>query len=170
MAVEKIKLKLSATPSTPAPAATETATEPEKTETTTETETVTETEPAADDAEETPETATEAEAKTVTTTPGARTLADFRSAFGHEQGSVFFADQVPFVDACVKHMTAQAATITAQATEITALKKTGTELAAKLKGEDEPVVTGQHGNGSGSGADPISSFAASAEQRMNKGK
>lgn len=168
MPVEKIKLKLSATQSTPAPAATETATEPEKTETTTETETVTETESADDSSGET-ETATETEANTVTTTPGAKTLADFRSAFGLEQGSVFFADQVPFVDACVKHMTAQAATITAQATEIAALKKTGTELASKLKGEDEPLGTGpKAGKAPATGDAAVSDFAKSVEARLAK--
>jgi hypothetical protein len=166
MATEKIKLKLSATQSTPAPAATETATEPEKTETTTETETATETE-SADDAEETP--ATETEATVVTTTPGAKTLADFRSAFGLEQGSVFFSDQVPFVDACVKHMATQAATITAQATEIAALKKTGTELAAKLKGEDEPLSTGPKGSTTPATGDAaVSDFAKSVEARLKK--
>lgn len=167
MPVEKIKLKLSATPTTPAPAATETATEPEKTETSTETTTETETEPAGDDADEPP--ATETEATTVTTTPGAKTLADFRSAFGHEQGSVFFADQVPFVDACVKHMATQTATITAQAAEIAALKKTGTELAAKLKGEAEPLATGPTGDKTPATGDAaVSDFAKSVEARLTK--
>jgi hypothetical protein len=169
MAGEKIKLKLSATADVPKPKATETA-EPEKTETeapATETTPEPETEPAADDAEETP--ATETEAKAVATTPGAKTLADFRSAFGHEQGSVFFADQVPFVDACVKHMATQASTITAQATEIAALKKTGTDLAAKLKGEAEPLATGPKGDKAPATGDAaVSDFAKSVEARLAK--
>jgi hypothetical protein len=166
MTKPKIKLNLSATASESATESPVTTEAPDSGgETTTETETATETE-SADDAETDTETP---EANTVTTTPGAKTLADFRSAFGHEQGSVFFADQVPFVDACVKHMASQAATITAQTAEIAALKKTGTELAAKLKGEAEPLATGPTGDKTPATGDAaVSDFAKSVEARLAK--
>lgn len=96
----------------------------------------------------------------------AKSLADFRAAFGHEQGSVFFADQVSYVDACTKHMATQAATIASQAKEIAELKKTNTTLASQLKGEDEPLLTGPKGTGTSKGGDAVSEFAASAEQRL----
>lgn len=95
-----------------------------------------------------------------------KSLADFRSAFGHEQGSIFYADQVSYTDACTTHMATQLATITSQAAEIAELKKTSTAYAAQLKGETEPLLTGPKGSGASQGGDSVSEFAASAEQRM----
>ena len=110
-----------------------------------------------------------APAAVTTDSTAPKSLADFRSAFGHELGSVFFADAVPFVDACVKHMATQQTTITAQAAKIAELSATGTSLADQLKGETDPIVTGDKGDAAAT-ADPVGSFAASAEKRLKSGK
>lgn len=68
-----------------------------------------------------------------------KTLDDFRAAFGREQGSVFFADQTPFVDACVAHMETLNATIKAQSEEIEQLKAQNADLAKEVHGEADPL-------------------------------
>jgi hypothetical protein len=66
-------------------------------------------------------------------------------------------------------MATQASTITAQATEIAALKKTGTDLAAKLKGEAEPLATGPKADSKPATGDAaVSDFAKSVEARLAK--
>ena len=96
-------------------------------------------------------------------------LAQYTSAFGETQGCVFFANGVSFADACTQHMASQAATITAQAAEIAALKKTGIDLASKLKGEDEPLATGPQGTKAPATGDAaVSDFAKSVGARLAK--
>jgi hypothetical protein len=95
--------------------------------------------------------------------------ARFIAAFGEAQGCIFLVKGVSYVDACTQHMAAQAATITAQATEIAALKKTGSDLAAKLKGEAEPLATGPKGDKPPATGDAaVSDFAKSVEARLAK--
>ena len=112
--------------------------------------------PAADAPPETPQpgaaatpaAASPAAAKTV----GSKTVADFRAAFGHEAGSVFFVDGIAFEDACVAHMATQAEILKALQTENTELKATAARLGREVLGEADPVITG----GKESKADPTS--------------
>lgn len=108
----------------------------------------------------------ELESKPAEASIGGKTLADYRAAFGHAEGTLYFAEQTSFLDAGTKHMAAQAATNAAQAAKIAELQKTNTTLANQLKGEAEPLATGPQGKGTSKGVDAVAEFAASAEQRL----
>lgn len=81
--------------------------------------------------------------------PAAKTLADYRAAFGHEQGSVLYADQVPFLDACVKHIEGLNGRISDLQATNEKLTQQNTLLASQIHGETTPVETGAE-----TGADP----------------
>lgn len=95
-------------------------------------------------------------------TPAAdKSLADYRSAFGHQQGSVYFADGTSFVDACVGHMATQATTIADQQKQIDDLTSLNKQLAARYAGADEPVQLGETDSTEAAGEDGVSRFASS---------
>lgn len=91
---------------------------------------------------------------------GEKTLADFRSAFGHEQGSVFFADQTPFVDACVAHIGAQSEQLEALQKENQQLRATAAQLGKQVHGEADPVETNGGDDVVQQQADGLSAYAA----------
>lgn len=92
--------------------------------------------------------------------PAAKNLEDFRAAFGHEQGSVYYSDQTPFVDACVSHMEAQAKTIDTQATQIATLTGQAKDLASTAHGADEPLALNGEGDDTNATQDGVGAFAA----------
>lgn len=98
-----------------------------------------------------------------------KTLADFRSVFGHELGSVYWADQVDFTDACVKEIARQSTVIKTQGEQIISLEARVKDMTSKLAGEEDPLSTGpKGGTSSANEADPVSSFAAAAQERLEK--
>jgi virulence-associated protein VapD len=124
---------------------------------------------AAGDPSDSSEVEASADESAATAEPeaGSKTLADFRAAFGHEQGSVFFADQTPFEDACTAHMQTQAETIAAQQKQIDDLKQQNTELAKQVMGEADPVDTAA-GETTAAGSDEVSSFAEAQRKKLQK--
>lgn len=86
-----------------------------------------------------------------------KTLADYRMTFGHEQGSVYWADATSFSDACAKHIAAQKTTIDQQATRIGELETENAQLAKQVHGEADPVPTGA---AKAPAADGVEAFAA----------
>lgn len=97
-------------------------------------------------------------------TPGAgadRPLADYRQTFGRVDGSVLFADQIPFLDACMTHIAAQGKQIAELQAANTKLEHQNAELAKEVHGEEDPIETGaEGGDAEASGGDPIASFAS----------
>lgn len=98
---------------------------------------------AEESADDSPESDAAASTEVVSDPAGSsKTVADFRAAFGHEQGSVFFVDGVSFEDACTTHMVTLNAKITSQAEEIAALKAVNADLAKEIHGERDPLELG----------------------------
>lgn len=85
-------------------------------------------------------------------TPAAGSLESFREAFGHEQGSVYFADETPFADACVSHIATLNETNASQATEIETLKAQNAELAKEVHGTKDPLELGSEDETDGANA------------------
>lgn len=105
------------------------------------------------------------------TAPAAeKTLADFRSAFGHETGSVFFADGTSFVDACVAHMDTQAKIIAAQAEQLATLQGHAEDLAATAHGREEPLSLHGDADDNIASHDGVGTFAAGLTYKGNKAK
>jgi len=121
-----------------------------------------------DDADDDDSTDTESSAKPALPAAEAkpdRTLAEYREAFGVEQGSVFWADGMSFADACKKHMAAQQEQLVAVTQERDQFKTKATELANELKGEKEPLNTAPAGK-QGAQKDPHESYASYHLERL----
>jgi hypothetical protein len=102
-------------------------------------------------------------------TGGTKSLADYRSAFGHEQGSVYFADGVDFTGACVSHIAVQGKAIADLQAENTQLKSTNKTLVKEVGGVADPIVTGS-GDGTaktGTGS-KVDEYANVLESKLEK--
>jgi len=116
--------------------------------------------PAADDADSGDE-----KPAATKSAPARKSLADFRAAFGHVEGSVFFADGVSFSDAQATHSAAQAKQIDDLKAANAALTATIAPLAKMVHGEEEPVLTGDgskknSASASALGSDALADFAS----------
>ena len=99
-----------------------------------------------------------------------RPLAAYRETFGHADGSVLFADQTPFVDACVAHigtLNAQLATLTTANAE---LQESNATLAKAVHGERNPLELDAEDKaarkGTSAAADPVDAFAAAQRDKL----
>lgn len=98
-----------------------------------------------------------------------KSLADFRSAFGHSEGSVFFVDNTPFVNACQSTMQSQAATIAEQAKQIAELTALNQTMAQGIHGELDPLqLGGEDETSRATQQDGVGAFAASLKLPMKK--
>lgn len=66
------------------------------------------------------------------------TVANYTAAFGRLQGSIYFVDQTPFVEACLTELRKEKAANAAQAREIDAMKSKLTRLSADLMAARHP--------------------------------
>lgn len=96
-----------------------------------------------------------------------KTVADFRSAFGTEQGSVYFTDGLSFSDACVKHMAAQQSAIEALQKQNAELKAQVGQLAKGVLGEAEPVRTGSSDDTKATNEKGAAAYATTLQSKLS---